>query len=888
MTARPLEDFQPEEVRDDPKLAAWLERVAASRDFSLPSPACLEVEAVLGFFFAISAELNELASVVNGALGAARRDTESLAAIASSTSQHELSIRETASAINEAELSATHVAQTDEALRRVVSGAFETTDDATAEFEEIRTSLAGLGQGLAAGVTPLRAMDEAVRGVDVFIRVLKKMSRQAQLLGVNASVEASHIGDAGARFAIVASEVRKLAGSTRASCDDISRLIGELARATDRLTAATQLAQLATDEASQRIDAAYTNLLGGRGSLERVEEIVERISSNATEQSTSLHNVVTSIEEISRHASGVSKASAEAAALDLLGLVQEAERSVRAWRLLQTPHAPPGDGTPFTRWLSTLLAGRDPSELFDGEADYPQSARSLRAVLEVVNRDERAALAQIVGANVAAARNGFSWQSIAASLDALRGEIGNVALAVERSVKAARTAAEISASMHVLVEEMRGAYGGATTALAQALGRIGTIVGGVDEVGRLVDELETASGSVERILVLLESISAKTNLLALNAAIESAHAGDRGRGFAVIAKEIRALARSTHESTRVVAESIAQVGPTSSAIRESGDGVATGTQTVNGSAELARAALTKLHAAFEATVQCALDVSATADQQSRALDAVLKRVNAGARSIDYAAARTTDERRLELITSGSRSQAIAARRSIGTQAERVRALGIEYAKRIEGAIEAAIASKKLTRDALLHSDYTPITGERIKSLAHLFDVSRVPATGFAPEKYSTRWDSLIEAPIIDILEHAYEELLPFGIATIVVGDLNSFVYAYPRRQIADWTGDPARDLPGNRIKRLFEDPASLAYARHGLGPAAEKLAKRAPYQAFIDAGCTLKLPPDGRRAWESWVYARDTGVACNEVIVGLYVRGHRHGNVRIIYDANVI
>jgi hypothetical protein len=73
-----------------------------------------------------------------------------------------------------------------------------------------------------------------------------------------------------------------------------------------------------------------------------------------------------------------------------------------------------------------------------------------------------------------------------------------------------------------------------------------------------------------------------------------------------------------------------------------------------------------------------------------------------------------------------------------------------------------------------------------------------------------------------------------------------------------------------------------------LGPAAEKLAKRAPYQAFIDAGCTLKLPPDGRRAWESWVYARDTGVACNEVIVGLYVRGHRHGNVRIIYDANVI
>jgi methyl-accepting chemotaxis protein len=888
VTARPVEDYQSQDALDDAKLAAWLDRVSSSRDLTLPAAASLEAEALLGFFFTISTELNDLAAVVNGALGAARRDAESLAAIVASTSEHEQGIRETASAINEAAISATHVAQTDEALRRVVSGAFTATEEVATEFEAIRSALAALGLGLEAGVTPLQNMDEAVHGVGAFLKVLKKMSRQAQLLGVNASVEASHIGEAGARFAIVASEVRKLAGSTRASCDDISRLIGELARATDRLTAATREAQSATDEASLRIDAASKNLLDGHGSLERVEEIVESIASIATQQSTSLHNVVASIEEISRHAGGVSQASADAAALDLFGLLQEAERSALAWRTLQVPHAPPGERTAFSRWLTAILDGRDPLESFDGEEQYPQAARSLRAALEAFNNGERTTLALIVRANVAAARNSFSWQSIASSLDALRSEIGNVASAVDQSVKAARTAAETSASMRLLVEQMRGAYDGVTAALAQALQRIGTIVGRVDEVGRLVDAMETAAGSVERMLVLLESISAATNLLALNAAIESAHAGDRGRGFAVIAKEIRALARSTHESTRIVAESIAQVGPTSSAIRESGDGVAAETQTVNHSADLARAALTKLHEAFEATVQCALDVSATAEEQSRALDAVLQRVNAGATSLDYAAARTTDERRLELITLGSRSHAIAARRSIGTAAQRLRALGMDYAARIEEAIQDAISSKKLTRDALLHSEYVPITGNRIKTLAHLFDVSRVPATGFSPEKFSTRWDSVIEEPIIDILEQAYEELLPYGIAAIVVGDLNSFVYAYPRRQIADWTGDPALDVPGNRIKRLFEDPASLKYARHGLGPAAETLPKRAPYQAFIDAGCTLTLPADGRRAWESWVYARDTGVAYNEIIVGLYVRRRRHGNVRIIYDANVI
>ncbi|HTC31339.1 MAG TPA: methyl-accepting chemotaxis protein, partial [Candidatus Acidoferrum sp.] len=453
MTARPLEDYQPQDAPDDAKLAAWLDRVSSGRDLTLPAPGGLDAEALLGFFFTISSELNELAAVVTGALGAASRDAESLTAIVASTSEHEQGIRETASAINEAAVSATHVAQTDEALRRVVSGAFTATDEAATEFEAIRSSLAGLGLGLEAGVTPLQTMDEAVRGVGSFLAVLKKMSRQAQLLGVNASVEASHIGEAGARFAIVASEVRKLAGSTRASCDDISRLIGELARATDRLTAATREAQSATDEATLRIDAASKNLLQGHGSLERVEEIVESIASIATQQSTSLHNVVASIEEISRHASGVSKASADAAALDIFGVLQEAERSAQAWRVLGAAHAPPGERTPFARWLTALLAGRDPAESFEGELQYPQVARSLRATLDALNRDERATLAHIVRANVAAARNSFSWQSIASSLDALRSEIGNVALAVDQSVKAARTAAETSASMRLLVEE---------------------------------------------------------------------------------------------------------------------------------------------------------------------------------------------------------------------------------------------------------------------------------------------------------------------------------------------------------------------------------------------------------------------------------------------------
>lgn len=95
--------------------------------------------------------------------------------------------------------------------------------------------------------------------------------------------------------------------------------------------------------------------------------------------------------------------------------------------------------------------------------------------------------------------------------------------------------------------------------VSRALDGIKGFTSAMGEIQEVMEELQTSAQDIEGIVKVINEFSDQTNLLALNASIEAARAGDYGRGFSVVAKEVSVLAASTAESTREIANMVRKI-----------------------------------------------------------------------------------------------------------------------------------------------------------------------------------------------------------------------------------------------------------------------------------------------------------------------------------------
>ncbi|MDY6978523.1 MAG: PAS domain-containing methyl-accepting chemotaxis protein, partial [Pseudomonadota bacterium] len=140
-----------------------------------------------------------------------------------------------------------------------------------------------------------------------------------------------------------------------------------------------------------------------------------------------------------------------------------------------------------------------------------------------------------------------------------RDEIDQVATAMnEMAATVQEVAQNTQSAMNAANEATEQAQAGALT-VTEAIGVIENLSASVKQAQQVIQKLSEDSTSIGGVLEVITGIAEQTNLLALNAAIEAARAGEQGRGFAVVADEVRTLAQRTQDSTKEIHQIVERI-----------------------------------------------------------------------------------------------------------------------------------------------------------------------------------------------------------------------------------------------------------------------------------------------------------------------------------------
>ncbi|WP_419956932.1 methyl-accepting chemotaxis protein [Pseudomonas putida] len=150
----------------------------------------------------------------------------------------------------------------------------------------------------------------------------------------------------------------------------------------------------------------------------------------------------------------------------------------------------------------------------------------------------------------------------------------------------------------------------------QSADQIARVAIDVEQSMKTIRELHDGSGRIGGVLDVIKAVAEQTNLLALNAAIEAARAGEQGRGFAVVADEVRALARRTQDSTRTIESMIIELQAMSDRAVQQMSGSSQLSQEAATYGEQARMALSRITSAVSSIETFNQQIATAAEEQS--------------------------------------------------------------------------------------------------------------------------------------------------------------------------------------------------------------------------------------------------------------------------------
>ncbi|UOD35608.1 methyl-accepting chemotaxis protein [Deferribacteraceae bacterium V6Fe1] len=341
------------------------------------------------------------------------------------------------------------------------------------------------------------------------------------------------------------------------------------------------------------------------------------------------------------------------------------------------------------------------------------------------------------------------------------------------------------------------------------------------------DVLSKNSEKIMEVTKLINEISDQTNLLALNAAIEAARAGEHGRGFAVVADEVRKLAEKVKDATSEISENINNMNKNVIETKKGTDSIYEFVKDTNEVIEHSTNQFSAMIEDFENTSEQLLKIASAIEEISITNSEIHENVN----KINNISSEVVNRMRMSLD----------ATKVLNDKTETMQELVSKF--RVgEGKVEQVI---------LIGEKYRNICAEKIMEIArntNVFDKNYKPIPNTNPTKYSTSYDSYFERILRPIYDEALREV-PKGIFVLCV-DSAGYAPTHCSKYAKPLTGNYEVDLVNSRDKRIFNDTVGLRAAKS-------------------QAKFLLQT------------YMRDTGEIIADLSFPIYIQGKHWGAIRI-------